>query len=639
MPLRLLLLFCFFAFSAPCVQAQQAKADSLKRVLRAYERRQAAQGMKTPVAADTVKAKLFYRIAGAMFDVKPDSALPYIRRFETLSKATGFYEGMGNACMQYGLYYDLKGDYRRAIPYYQKAIALFLKHKVKRGLEEGYINLSVAYANLNSFDEAIRYSLEALSRAKAKNNHYLVATLYNNIGLFCKRLDRDADALRYYRLCLSHADKAKDDRIAAIVNRNIANILLEQGRPDEAMPYLERGLAHAEKGGYKEAKALNYETFARVSAEKGDKKAALDYHKKALALRRETGDEHGIAQSTLSVGQSLAEVGAIHEALEYLHAGLDMAIAGQDLEIQCDGYQGLTKAYAARGDYKKAYFYFGKLDRAKDSMNTLHNKTSFDNLRMRYDVKSVQDSLGAIQLKKDVVAKEAVKRQKDTRNFIAIGAALVVIFLVIVLIQRAKIARIRREKALEEERNRINRDLHDTLGAQLSTVRMYMSGLHGEGKVESGTAIGLLDDSIHELRRIMNDEESALLKEEGLIAAVAGLATKIQNVHGIRFELNHNLDGRQAERTEHQLYRILQELINNSLKYAQAGTISIDFTLRDQRLVLFYEDDGAGFDPETAAKGNGLANIAYRVGSLGGTVEFDSKPGYGARTVIEIPVT
>ena len=89
---------------------------------------------------------------------------------------------------------------------------------------------------------------------------------------------------------------------------------------------------------------------------------------------------------------------------------------------------------------------------------------------------------------------------------------------------------------------------------------------------------------------------------------------------------------------EHQLFRITQELINNTLKYANAKNVTIDFLTRDNKVILFFEDDGSGFNIREVKKGYGLINIESRARSMGGECDFDSQPGSGSRTTIEMPL-
>ena len=137
----------------------------------------------------------------------------------------------------------------------------------------------------------------------------------------------------------------------------------------------------------------------------------------------------------------------------------------------------------------------------------------------------------------------------------------------------------------------------------------------------------------------MNDLQTPALLQKGYIAATTELVNKVNQLKDIRFSLSHNgIQKRIESKKESSLYRITQELINNTLKYAQAKNVTIDVLNRDNNLVLMYEDDGNGCNLQSANKGYGLNNIQSRSRSVGGTVAFDSFPGAGFRAIIEIPL-
>ncbi len=199
--------------------------------------------------------------------------------------------------------------------------------------------------------------------------------------------------------------------------------------------------------------------------------------------------------------------------------------------------------------------------------------------------------------------------------------------------------------ALEKMRLSIAGNLHDDVGAQLSTARMFISSLrnntdkiHSNEMVEN--SLSLIDSSINDLTNIMEDMHSSTLYEKGYIAATEELVNRINQLHLMQFTLTyHGFENRFDTRIEHQLLRITQELINNSLKYARAKNVTIDLIINEGKIVLMYEDDGIGYDIRNIKRGYGLSNIETRTNSIHGTVEFDSIPGKGARTIIKIPLT
>lgn len=198
--------------------------------------------------------------------------------------------------------------------------------------------------------------------------------------------------------------------------------------------------------------------------------------------------------------------------------------------------------------------------------------------------------------------------------------------------------------ALIAERNRISQELHDDLGAQLSAAKLFLHSAHAAGndsnKMLVENSISIIDNSIKDLRRIMDDLHVTTLQEKGYIVATEELVNKINMLQQMEFRLTHfGLASRPDEKTEHNLFRITQELINNTIKYAEAKHVTIEILARENKLILLYEDDGIGFDMNAVSKGHGLSNIISRAGSLNGTAHFDTSPSSGSRTIIELPIS
>ena len=171
----------------------------------------------------------------------------------------------------------------------------------------------------------------------------------------------------------------------------------------------------------------------------------------------------------------------------------------------------------------------------------------------------------------------------------------------------------------------------------LSNIKNSSDGNANSKLIEN--SLDLIDSSINDLRKIMDDLQTSTLQEKGYIAATEELVNKINKMQHIDFALTHHgIDKRLESKAEHNLFRITQELIHNTLKYAKAKNVSIDLVKRDEKIVLMFEDDGTGFDLKLVNRGYGLTNIETRIESIHGTIEFDSAPGKGFRAVLEIPI-
>jgi signal transduction histidine kinase len=201
-------------------------------------------------------------------------------------------------------------------------------------------------------------------------------------------------------------------------------------------------------------------------------------------------------------------------------------------------------------------------------------------------------------------------------------------------------------EAIEDERIRVARDLHDEVGASLGLMRLLAGQIPATKEPEIEAASNqykqLIDSTIDNVRRISNDLLPQGLEEAGLAFAIEGLCDKIVNVSDIDIELhidNHmtNL----GNIINLAVYRLLQELLNNAVKHSEATLIEISIKKEDSILKINYRDNGKGFDFEQAYKKKslGLKNIETRTKVLNGTSKFETQPNAGLKVRIEIPLT
>jgi signal transduction histidine kinase len=188
-----------------------------------------------------------------------------------------------------------------------------------------------------------------------------------------------------------------------------------------------------------------------------------------------------------------------------------------------------------------------------------------------------------------------------------------------------------------QERTRLARDLHDGLGGMLSVVKLNLKGMRKNAMLEYADvqlfekAMSTLDESIHELRRVAHNMMPDSLSRFGLKTAIADFCVGIPIVKFTYFGDEKRLD----PKLEVMIYRTIHELINNALKHADATHILVQIIQEPERIALTVEDNGHGFDPASATKGTGLANIRTRVASYNGSMVVDSKSGTGTEINIE----
>ena len=199
----------------------------------------------------------------------------------------------------------------------------------------------------------------------------------------------------------------------------------------------------------------------------------------------------------------------------------------------------------------------------------------------------------------------------------------------------------------ENERERISKDLHDEVGAMLSTTKLYMNELQ-ENLDNPPYAIELLqqtqhmlDESVQTIRRISKNLIPSLLEKHGLAKALESFFERINQADSIQVEFSCQIDLSSFELSKQlALYRMAQELTNNTLKHAQAKSIQVALYFEEKNLILLYQDDGIGFEVAKAqeASGLGLKSMESRARVLGGTIVYQSKPQQGLKVLTTIPL-
>ncbi len=202
-------------------------------------------------------------------------------------------------------------------------------------------------------------------------------------------------------------------------------------------------------------------------------------------------------------------------------------------------------------------------------------------------------------------------------------------------------------EAIETERKRLARDLHDEVGASLSALRLLVGQIHLNpsenniiDNISSKSKI-LIDNTIDNVRRISNDLLPQGLEEFGLAYSVEGLCEKTMELAEITIFLKADNLPPVDNKISLVVYRLIQELLNNAVKHSEAETVLLTLKIDNNTLEIEYKDNGKGFDFAEAyqKRSLGLKNIETRTKMLNGTTKFETRPNEGLKLDISIPLT
>jgi PAS domain S-box-containing protein len=201
--------------------------------------------------------------------------------------------------------------------------------------------------------------------------------------------------------------------------------------------------------------------------------------------------------------------------------------------------------------------------------------------------------------------------------------------------------------AEEKERERLSKELHDGIAQNMVAMSLYLSNLKREAGNLSPRTLEIIEqineligDTIDETRQVSHDLMPRVLNEHGLIGAIETLFDRIGKMDQIKYHLN--IIGAQEIKdplVSINLYRVVQEFIKNTQKYADASKITCHIEFKDNKLHLYIADDGKGFDRSLPNRGVGLQNMFSRINAIGGNYSLNTAPGQGVRLRVSVQLS
>ncbi|MCI5080212.1 MAG: sensor histidine kinase [Saprospiraceae bacterium] len=201
-------------------------------------------------------------------------------------------------------------------------------------------------------------------------------------------------------------------------------------------------------------------------------------------------------------------------------------------------------------------------------------------------------------------------------------------------------------EAQEKERKRVAGELHDGLGSMLSAIRLYVLNLSPDQSPSTYQELlqetkSMVDTAINQTREISHNLMPAILDRFGFVEALESHCQQLQRLDGLTVQFDYDSEIVFTKQQDLALYRICQELINNSIKHAKATKLMIKLRSTQDTFSVSYRDNGIGMAPEQLSKlrsGLGLKSIEGRVSLLNGKMQIDSEKGNGFAFELQAPL-
>lgn len=524
-------------------------------------------------------------------------------------------------------------------------------------------------------DSAIYFHLKGLRiREKLGQKSALVFPLYC-LGVLSNAGEDKGPALYYFTRCLQVAEESKDKSLIAMAAEGMASYWYQEQLFDRAIGLFERSAELYGTLGNQLDQARSLLNLGNAYDETGRTQKSVDSYYKALGFFQSLGDEENILICFSNLGLSYLNLREYSRALHYLHKSRGMALRLQYTRVFQDVIQNLASLHKEQNKPDSALFYYESLGLLKDSLMNMERIKDINQLQETYQKEKREQEISSLKVQKTLREQEVnMERQQKLSLLTALMVLVLLAFAaVLILKQRAKNAnkmaamqedlyrnqmhQVIKEHELksinqvmegqENERKRIAEDLHDRLGSMLSSIKLHFNAVEEKLDVaemktfqQYTRANNLLDDVVNEVRNIAHNMESGVLQSFGLLAALDDLKDTLKNTGALQIVISSfGMGERLSSDIEITVYRVIQELLSNTIRHSGAKKITIDLTRSREQLTVMYSDDGKGYEPaEPARTGMGLKHIQTRLSRLNGKFFVDSGNNNGTTSIIEIPL-
>jgi two-component system, NarL family, sensor kinase len=643
MRLTLIILMSTFLFIE--TSAQFEKRDSLVKLI--------STAMK-----DSAAVKLYLEIGSLYEDNDPVMALLYFRKAEQVSREIDYAPGNLKTMRGLANVYRIQGQFDSTLHYYRQAYLLSEKGSDSLNIGISLFNIGSTYRTMTKLDSALYYCLKGSKLIASYGDKSAQAKMNNGMQLLYYYLPNYEKAISYGETAVQQAREVKNNNLLLQSLSNLSMSYKDLQQLDRSISVLREALKLAEKEGDVYAESAILLNLGGVYLEKKDYAQLRKYALLSLDLHRDIGAKDGECSSLRALAISYLQQGNYPQAKEYALKAYAIADSNNYTLEKASCLKTLSNISYAMQDLKQGEIYFNESD---DMVEALFKETYLQTAA-EFEKKFESD-------KKDTRLKlqQAELQRKNFLNTMLIVAGFTLLLLLLLsyrnysqkqIIQQQRINELETEKKLtateavlkgeEQERTRLAKDLHDGLGGMLSGIKYSFQTMKGnlimtpDNQQAFERSMDMLDSSIKEMRRVAHNMMPEALVKFGLDTALKDFCNDI-NQNGIVKIDYQSIEMETAgidQTTAINIYRIVQELINNILKHASAKTAFLQVTNTNGQLSVTVEDDGKGFDTSilTLEKGMGWNNIQSRIKFLNGKIDVQSDSRKGTSIHFELNI-
>ena len=619
---------------------------------------------------DRDRAEILNKLSWEYLHRSPDSAMQFARLAIHLAQKSNYKHGIAQGNIRLGYYWQHKAVPDKAEVYFDKARSIYLSTGDSVGAAAATASLGVIQLDRGAYAKALKTLLEAERIFRSNRKMDDVANTLIHIGTVFYYQEKYDTTLSYWNQALNIYTKTENISGISYAAGNVGIIHDIQGEYHDALRYYNQSLKIQQELGDLAGVARNLDNIGHVQKNLKQYAEAKTTFQNALIIHRQTENHNGKAHVFTNMGDLASQLEQYHLARQHYDSAAFSAAKAKNPALLIASKKQLADAEQKLGNSTRAFHLLSEATSLEDSIFTKEKQKELDELMVKYESEKKQRKISELDLQNQL-SETALEKKSLTIWGLGITVGLIILIagaLIFIIwqhqITKQKIAehnkllveqrlveseKNRKIEAMqsilkgqEDERKRIARELHDSVGSMLSTAKLQFSILDTNEEENLEKATKLLDDACTEVRRISHNMMPESLLKFGLLAAIKDLAGKLDSSGGIQvdYQVYGEFPGLSAE-TELEVYRIVQELLNNVMKHSEATELMIQITSIEGSLNIMIEDNGKGFNTETVTERNGLGlkNLQLRTELLSGSINFDSQPGAGTTVMLDIPFT
>lgn len=612
---------------------------------------------------DSVMIGALIRRAAQFPPDQTDSAVACYRLAIQLALHLQHSTGLAMAVNELSATFERTGAYEEALSAFRYVLARAQQssrlHEALSIIHNCMGNIYKSYGRLQEAADSYHKAVAAMEQSREAP----YASIYNNLASVLIHIEHHDQALYYL-------DKAEEVGIRshhyeaigmAILNKGLVYLLRENW--DTAQQYLLRARDLGRRHGLVQVEHLALTNLGELFYRRDMPGQALHYLLQQDNIKGDIFPYYRIAGYELT-GRVYAMLGDDRRAETWFLKAMDFAGRLHSGDRLMNIHNSLTTFYKERGDYRKSLEHMESLIKLKDSLDNREIKKNMDLLDVRY--RSSEQQKEIIRKKLQIASQENKLRNK---NIWITGISVTALFGCILFmgvyalnrnkqrLQAKQILLLEQQQDLlqkeseikmlkavmqgeDNERTRIAGDLHDGIGGMLATIRMNVKTLYAlspdEQQAQLDQLVQMIDDTASEVRDTAHNLMPATLLRYGLSGTLMQYGDQVNRSGQIRVDvqLYGALDELEAP-VALSVYRIVQELLQNIVRHAQASTAAIQVRRTDDLVNIVAEDDGIGFDA-ARVRSTGLKQLELRVRAMQGELLIDSSGTRGTTVYIEL---